>query len=689
MLKRDVALALIPMLRILDDHYTNGKTLLPDRVYDNVREQARKAIPNHAYFKKIAAPLKAKGRKEVKLPTRMGSLDKKRPRDAINWLHGLPKGTEAVALPKLDGLALLLEYRNNKLYRAYTRGEDGITGFDVTENAQHIHGVLSRYGRKTSINPWQATRKTPPRISRTFVMGEAIIHKNTFAKKYQGKTLEKGGTPYRNARNFCIGMINRLNVKKQHIAALHDMTFITYDMQFVDQQDRLLPLHYAGVLNALAAYGFITVLAPRRKDVPRTDGLYGFWYADPQKLTLDRLNFMLKDWRSKFDLLQDGIVLSTCAPDRLINPGYKSGRPQFSFAVKPEVEDQQSYTGIVSHIAMDISKARIYYPVWILKQPLNFDGVEVRRISAGSMALLEKSKAGPGARINVVRSGDVIPHYISTVKSAPVELPRQCEYCNTKLKWTVNNKKERTHLFCPNEKCSGPQLRIMRHFFRVLKVDGMAEGVIEAMVAAKLDTIQKILSASPQQLARVEGFGERKTEKIIQGLRKIVQGVTLPKLMHASSLFSDEMLGVGLRRLEPIVSKLGRQGILVKKINPSQMKAELLEIPGIGAAVADRFIEGLIMFREFYRTVMGIVTISRDKRGRLLGKTYVFTGFRNYTMEELIEKNGGTVSTGISSKTNVLFAADLGTGKAIKAAEIGVRIVPKEQAEKYLQTQIG
>jgi len=283
----------------------------------------------------------------------------------------------------------------------------------------------------------------------------------------------------------------------------------------------------------------------------------------------------------------------------------------------------------------------------------------------------------------------VIPHYISTVKSAPVELPRQCEYCNTKLKWTVNNKKERTHLFCPNEKCSGPQLRIMRHFFRVLKVDGMAQGVIEAMVAAKLDTIQKILSASPQQLARVEGFGERKTEKIIQGLRKIVQGVTLPKLMHASSLFSDEMLGVGLRRLEPIVSKLGRQGSLVKKINPSQMKAELLEIPGIGAAVADRFIEGLIMFREFYRTVMGIVTISRDKRGRLLGKTYVFTGFRNYTMEELIEKNGGTVSTGISSKTNVLFAADLGTGKAIKAAEIGVRIVPKEQAEKYLQTQIG
>jgi NAD-dependent DNA ligase len=686
MMEKRTAEIVVGLLKFLDTRYANGRPLISDQVYNAFHGVMKKQIGSHPYFDKVGAPLKAKGRIEVKLPIPMGSLGKLRPNVAIDWIKKLPRHVEMVATPKLDGLALLAEYiyeRDSKYFKlahVYTRGEDGVTGFDVTDNAIHIHGMQRRIKFKNKLHGMP--------IDRIYVGGEAVIHKGIFAKKYYKKSLEPKGRKYKNARNFSIGMINRLNLRDIHKRALNDMTFITYGMDLY-RGKATIGIRKSEALNYLAACKFITVLAPRRADHRVNDFLHSFWLPKPATLTADRLNFMLKDWRSKFDLLQDGIVLDVDQPEIRQSLGSKNGRPAYAYAIKPEVADQTSLNGVVDRVAMDISKAGIYYPVWHLRRPLNFDGVDVRRISASNADLLAKSKAGPGAVIKVIRSGDVIPFYAETVKPAPLELPTRCTYCNTKLRWTINKQKERTHLYCPNTSCPGPHQRIMEHFFKVLKVEGLKKGVIKSMVVAGLDTIPKILSATPQQLRRVEGFGDRKTQKIIEGLRAIVRDVSLPELMHASSLFSDEMIGVGVRRLTPIVAKLGRNKILNGRIDQHAMRVDLLDIPGIGPEIVDRFMEGLILFREFYRDIMNIVTIAKERRGKLTGKVFVFTNFRDGKMEEAIKKHGGIITDNISRNTSVLYAASDTTGKAIDAAERGIKTVTKEKAWEHLKQMIG
>ncbi|HWY34345.1 MAG TPA: BRCT domain-containing protein, partial [Nitrosopumilaceae archaeon] len=211
----------------------------------------------------------------------------------------------------------------------------------------------------------------------------------------------------------------------------------------------------------------------------------------------------------------------------------------------------------------------------------------------------------------------------------------------------------------------------------------------EAMVNAGLNTVAKILTATPKQLSRVEGFAERKTQNIINGLRELVKSVPLALLMKASNSFADQTLGFGKERFEPIIQKLGRKTVLTGKINPQQMRMQMLQIPGIGERVADQFIDGLPEFREFYRELTGIVTLAKDqKAGKLTGKTFVFTNFRDDLLEKLIESNGGKIGGSVTNATTVLFAASLNTGKAIAAAERGIKVIMQNQAKDHLNKML-
>lgn len=672
--------AAIALLQKHDRAYARGREIIPDQEYDRLRDRTAKKYPTNPYFKKVGAKIATRERVEVKLPIRLGSLAKKRPTDAAKWVMGLAKGTEFVVTPKLDGLAILLTYRDGKFIKAYTRGEDGVTGFDVTENLRHVAGVIPQIIRKTqyaSVNGW------------CYVLGEVIIRRSLFTNKYRGRELEPGGRKPKAARNFCIGMINRLNIRAVHKAALADMLFIGYGM-VRKVGDKLTYLDKIDAINRLSLHGFRPITL-HSNTAGTLIPLTGHWYADKSRLTAGVMSGLMKSWGQDIDVDQDGVVIDINQHSIRQQFGFNEPRPGYAYAVKPEPEDQISLDGTVASVKIDMTSRRIFIPVWILEKPLNFKGVDVRRITAHNCITYKNSKAGPGAIIKVIRSGDVIPDYQSTVKPAPVELPRICPECRTKLLWTKNAEGKRVNLYCPNDNCTGPQLRRLRRFFTFIKIDGMAKGVIEAMVAAGLDSVPKILTATSKQLSQVEGFGQRKTARIAENLRAAVKSVDLALLMKASNCFADHTMGFGESRLKPIITRLGRKAVLTGPLNDgvfTKMRLQLMSLPGIGERVAEQFLAGLPEFREFYRDLTSVITLKKEQRGgKLAGKVFAFTNFRSKEMEELITKHGGTVG-GVTGKTTVLFAADLGTDKAAKAAGLGIKVVMRDKAMAHLEKMV-
>ena len=70
-------------------------------------------------------------------------------------------------------------------------------------------------------------------------------------------------------------------------------------------------------------------------------------------------------------------------------------------------------------------------------------------------------------------------------------------------------------------------------------------------------------------------------------------------------------------------------------------------------------------------------------------KTFVITGslqnMKRTDVKDLIEKNGGKVTSSISKKTSYLVAGDNPGSKIKKAVDIGVNIINEEQLSELIK----
>ena len=261
-------------------------------------------------------------------------------------------------------------------------------------------------------------------------------------------------------------------------------------------------------------------------------------------------------------------------------------------------------------------------------------------------------------------------------------LPTKCPSCKTPLQWTQNRKGVKVDLFCANNDCTGSELRRMTHFFNVLITDGITKTTVENLIAAGLDTIPKILNADKKQLSHVDGFASKKVANLLLSLKKIVANIPLAKLMHASGIFADTSIGIGQGLIAPIIDKLTQKEVLTGKIDPLKWKLKIVSLPNLGHTRAQLFIDNLPKFREFY-SELSTVSLATGG-GKLSGRVYCFTGYRDNELQIKIEANGGRVSPNMSKAVNVLFAA-APSPKTETAEKYGTKTVMRKDVEKYMK----
>ena len=173
------------------------------------------------------------------------------------------------------------------------------------------------------------------------------------------------------------------------------------------------------------------------------------------------------------------------------------------------------------------------------------------------------------------------------------------------------------------------------------------------------------------------GFKDKSSSRIIYNIKQGLQGVKACDLLGASGILG---YGVGKKRVDALMTNI--PDILIT--NKKHLKNRILGVEGFSEIIADKVIENIDQAIEFIDEISKFVSFVDDTRvsDKLVGKKFVFSGFRSKDIEKEIQNRGGTVTSSVSKKTTALIVSNKSektTGKAIKAIECNVLIYTKEE----------
>ncbi|MDR2495102.1 MAG: NAD-dependent DNA ligase LigA [Spirochaetaceae bacterium] len=176
--------------------YYNGEAEISDGEFDLLWDELARLRPESPILARIGADSGSFPKARHRIP--MGSQDKAaNPAEFRAWAEKTAAGTFLVQY-KLDGASLELQYESGKLVKAITRG-DGVTGDEITRNARRMKGVAAELDIPFSGG----------------VRGEVVMTREVWKEKYAEKA---------NCRNAANGIMRRKDGE-----GCEDLRLITYD----------------------------------------------------------------------------------------------------------------------------------------------------------------------------------------------------------------------------------------------------------------------------------------------------------------------------------------------------------------------------------------------------------------------------------------------------------------------------
>lgn len=597
-----------------DAYYNQGEPVMSDDMFDMLKDILEKRAPSHPYLKEIGAPISNENK--VTLPYWMGSLDKIRddPKQLQKWKTSHPG--DVVISDKLDGNSAMLVHTTAGL-RMYSRG-NGSVGQDISQLLPFVKGI---------------PENVPSGMA---VRGELIISKKNWDRiKHVGA----------NARNVVAGALHR---KLPDPKIAYFIEFVAYELlspRNMKLSEQLLHLH---------ELGFIVV---------------HFTTQQHENVTIESLSRVLMDRRSSSPYECDGIVIVQDSVHKLI----KGKNPTYGFAYKSILTHDEAEV-IISHIEWNISKDGYIKPT-VVFPPVMLSGAKLQKVTAFNAGFVEKNVLGPGAKITIIRSGDVIPYIVNVLTPAATGKPSMPE---VPFEWTDTH----VDIYAIGES-SDQKVRILEHFASSLDLPNVATGTLKKLVHHGFDTIPKVLAITVEDLLKIDGFQKTSATNVWKGIQK-AKTATCTELMVATNTFGR---GIGKKKLEVIVKAY--PNIMQQRV-PS--KEELCNIPGIGENTASSFLEGLPRFFEMMKDMNlhchtkqtpsatpppASVPSKADSRRSVQNLRIIFTGFRNASWERTIESQGGKVLSSVSKNVDIVVAADPNekSGKLTKARELGISIL--------------
>ena len=573
----------------------------------------------------------------------MLSLDKTKDREVLRSFIGNHK---TLLSWKMDGLTIVLTYRNGVLEKAVTRG-NGVVGEVVTNNAR----VFDNIPHKISFQ------------GELILRGEAIITYSEFEKI--NRDIADVDARYKNPRNLCSGSVRQLNNK---ITAGRHVRFYAFSLVKSDgadfQNSRQRQMEW------LEEQGFETVE-----------------YRVVTGETLDEAMEYFAGKVAENDFPSDGLVAlydDIAYGDSL---GRTAKFPRNAFAFK--WADEMAETTL-EEIEWSPSRTGLINPVAIFT-PVELEGSTVSRASVHNISIMRKLELGIGDRIRVYKANMIIPQIGENLtRSGVKDIPECCPACHGPAVIEMVNDVE--SLYCRNSRCPAKAIKGFTLFVSrdAMNIDGLSEATLEKFIGHGLigrfgDIFE--LEKYRDEIVQMEGFGEKSCQNLLNSIEK-ARKTELPRLIYALGIPN-----IGLSNAKVICQKFGYD---LKKLR-SLTREELAEADGIGPVIAGSFVdyfadEDRNRQLDHLLTHLVIQEAPRETNEQIFaGLNFVITGNvehfanRNAVKAE-IEKRGGKVTGSVTSKTNYLINNDVtsNSSKNKKAKELQIPIISENDFIRML-----
>ena len=381
------------------------------------------------------------------------------------------------------------------------------------------------------------------------------------------------------------------------------------------------------------------------------------------KIVIDTLTKLLLQFKKESEYEIDGIIIQS-DKEYLRN---KNGNPEYAVAFKM-TEEENIVKAKVIKVEWNLSKRGFLKPR-VSIEPVNLQGVKIKYATGFNGKFIYDNKIGPNSIINITRSGDVIPHIVSVDKGTEADMP-EVDYVWNETKVDILPVEMDEKEFCS---------KILNDFFMIFNIQYVSLQTIKKFQEIGLDNILKILKASEEDFAKIEGLGERSAKKIYNNIHNGLQNITLPQLMASSSLFGQ---GIGVKKLETLLEEIPNILTLSKK----ELRDKVLNTKGFSEITTNKVVDNINLFKNFMSEMMPFISFKVEKPKKKIDLRVVFSGFRSKELEEKIKEKGGEIVTGISRKITHLVVRDKTekTTKIDKAKEYGVPIIDEYELENIL-----
>nr|WP_190324798.1 NAD-dependent DNA ligase LigA [Mediterraneibacter catenae] len=568
----------------------------------------------------------------------MLSLDKTKEVERLREFLGDQK---AMISWKLDGLTIVLTYRNGSLEKAVTRG-NGEVGEVVTNNARVFRNIPLAI-------PYQGE---------LVLRGEAVISYKDFEKI--NEEIGDADAKYKNPRNLCSGSVRQLN---NEITAKRNVRFYAFTLVQADGVDfknsRLYQMQW------LKSQGFDVV-----ENHPVT--------AE----TVDEEVAWFAEHIGENEVPSDGLVLvyDDIAYGQSLGSTAKFPRDSFAFKWADEIRET-TLTGI----EWSPSRTGLINPVAIF-EPVELEGTTVSRASVHNISIMEDLELGIGDRITVYKANMIIPQIAENLtRSGVKDIPEKCPVCGGPTRIAMEN--ETKTLFCTNPKCQAKHVKSFTLFVSrdAMNIEGLSEATLEKFIMngyVKDFTDLFHLDRYEEEIKQMDGFGEKSfvnLQNSIQNARK----TTLSRLVYSLGIPN-----VGSANAKVICRALGNDP---ERILNATVE-ELSDISGVGGVIAGTFVDYFSdgEHRDIFERLLQEVEIPQEETAedsqKFAGVNFVITGsvhhFANRAeVKEEIEKRGGKVTGSVTSKTNYLINNDVNStsSKNRKARDLNVPIISEEE----------
>ncbi len=631
------------------DYYTLDNPTITDQEYDRYMEELQRLEEEYPQYKKVDSPTQRVGSevisefKKVTHEIPMLSLGDIFNEDEIiefdEKVKKVVPNPKYVAELKIDGLSVSLLYRNGELVRAATRG-DGVVGEDITHNAKTIKDIPLRIKKPIDIE----------------VRGEIYMSKASFKK------LNENGANFANPRNAAAGSVRQLDSK---VAASRNLSNFIYHLP--DPEDYNIHTHY-DALNFMKELGF--TVSPNNKKVNNIDEL------------MDYINYWTKE-RPNLPYEIDGIVIKVNNLNDQKKLGYTARCPKWAIAYKFPAEEVLTK---VRDIIFTVGRTGQVTPSAIL-EPVRVMGSLISKATLHNEDYVVSKDIRVGDTVSIKKAGDVIPEVVRSLPERRVgtekkfEMIKNCPMCGSVLV----RKEDESAYYCMNEHCPARWQEKLIHYTsrHALNIEGFGDRIIEDFYnLGFIKTYEDFytLDNHKEDLMELEGYGSKKVNNLLTEIENS-KNLSLERLLFGLSIRhvgqkTADILARNFKNIDNLMNASVEDIAAIKDIGMTIAKS-------VAKFFSEERNKELISHLKEFGVNMYYLKETSDQETLFTDKTFVLTGslerFTRDEAKERIEALGGTVSSSVSRKTDVVVAGSEAGSKLTKAEELGITIWNEEE----------